>query len=134
MSRTLNKATLIGHLGQDPTMRYTASGTAVTSFTLATNRQARAADGGTTEEVEWHSIVVWDKLAETCNQYLHKGSRIYIEGRLQTRSWEQDGSKRSKTEIVASEMIMLDARPGGNDNGHAEAVGVGAGDGSEIPF
>src|SRR6476661_2418609 len=108
MSKTLNKVTLLGHVGRDPEMRYTASGAAVTSFTVATNRMTRAADGSSQEETEWHPVVAWDKLAETCNQDLHKGSKVYIEGRLQTRSWEQDGQKRYKTEIIAYEMIMLD--------------------------
>ncbi|HMA38339.1 MAG TPA: single-stranded DNA-binding protein [Chloroflexia bacterium] len=141
MSRTLNKVTLIGHLGKDPDMRYTASGAAVTSFTVATNRYTKAADGTSAEETEWHPVVAWDKLAETCNQFLHKGSKVYLEGRLQTRSWEQDGVKRYKTEIIISEMILLDARQdGANGNGggtgRREAVGVVATPGEDdgLPF
>jgi single-strand DNA-binding protein len=130
MSKTLNKVTLLGHVGRDPEMRYTASGAAVTSFTVATNRMTRAADGSSQEETEWHPVVAWDKLAETCNQYLHKGSKVYIEGRLQTRSWEQDGQKRYKTEIIAYEMIMLDSRQEGAANG----AGNGAPQGRREPL
>jgi single-strand DNA-binding protein len=114
MSRTLNKVQLIGHLGKDAEMRYTQSGAAVTNFTLATNRSVRQPDGSFAEETEWHAIVTWEKLAETANQFLRKGSKVYVEGRLQTRSWEQDGQTRYKTEIVAHELILLDPRPSGN--------------------
>jgi single-strand DNA-binding protein len=117
MSRTLNKVSLIGRLGKDPEMRYTASGAAVTTFTLATNRMTKAADGTAQEETDWHTIVAWDKLAETCNQYLTKGRQVYIEGRLQTRTWEQDGQKRYKTEVIAHEMLILDSKQDGNGNG-----------------
>ena len=111
MSRTLNKVMLIGRLGRDPEMRYTASGAAVTSFTLATNRYSKSADGNGQEETEWHAIVTWDKLAETCSQYLTKGRLVYIEGRLQTRSWDgADGQKHYKTEVVAQDMQILDPR------------------------
>ena len=110
MSRTLNEVRLIGRLGKDPEMRYTASGAAVTTFTLATNRYTKAADGTLAEETDWHTVVLWDKLAETSNQYLRKGSQVFVGGRLQTRSWEQDGQKRYKTEVVANEMIMLDSK------------------------
>ncbi len=117
MSRTLNKVSLIGRLGKDPEMRYTASGAAVTTFTLATNRMTKSADGTAQEETDWHTIVTWDKLAETCNQYLTKGRQVYIEGRLQTRTWEQDGQKRYKTEVIAHEMLILDSKQDGNGNG-----------------
>jgi single-strand DNA-binding protein len=111
MARSLNKVTLIGRLGRDPEMRYTASGTAVTTFTIATNRFRQGVDGGQgQEETDWHTIVTWDKLAETCNQFLTKGRMVYVEGSLQTRSWEQDGQKRYKTEVVAREMIILDTK------------------------
>ena len=96
-------------------MKYTPSGTAVTTLRLATNHQTRQADGSRQEETDWHTVVLWDKLAETGNQYLQKGSQVYIAGRLQTRSWEKDGQRQYRTEIVAAEMIMLDpaqARPG----------------------
>jgi single-strand DNA-binding protein len=123
MSRTLNKVSLIGRLGKDPEMRYTASGAAVTTFTLATNRMTKAADGTAQEETDWHTIVTWDKLAETCNQFLTKGRQVYIEGRLQTRTWEQDGQKRYKTEVVANEMLILDSKQDGNGSGNGAGNG-----------
>ena len=112
---------LIGRLGQGVELRYTGSGTPVASFSLATNTYSKNQDGTTSENTEWHNIVAWDKLAETCNEYLQKGSQIYIEGRLQTRSWEdQSGQKHYKTEIVASQMIMLESRSGGGSNAGQE--------------
>jgi single-strand DNA-binding protein len=111
MSRGLNKVQIIGHLGRDPEMRYTPSGRPVTSFSTATSRSWKSSAGETRTETEWFNIVAWGSLAEICNQYLKKGQQVYIEGRLQTRKWEDDeGNKRSKTEIVAREMIMLGDR------------------------
>jgi len=111
MSKDLNKTMLIGRLGQAPDMKFTAQGKAVTNFSVATGREWKNAAGEEQKETEWHNIVVWDKLAEICNQYLTKGSRVYIEGRLQTRSWDDQtsGEKKYKTEIVASDMIILDS-------------------------
>ncbi len=102
---SVNKVILLGHLGGDPELRYTGSGKAVAGFTVATSEYA----GRDREpQTEWHRIVVWDKLAELCNQYLHKGRQVYIEGRLQTRSWEdRNGQKRYTTEIVAQQVIFL---------------------------
>ena len=140
MARSLNKVTLIGRLGRDPEMRYTASGTAVCTFTLATNRFRQGADGQPQEETDWHTVVTWDKLAETCNQFLSKGRLVYVEGHLQTRSWEQDGQKRYKTEVVAREMIILDSKDRGdgapsNGYGREALVGVGADtDADDLPF
>lgn len=109
--RDLNKVLVIGNLGKDPEMRFTANGTPVTSFSLAVNRTYSGTDGERHQETEWFSVVAWNKLAETCNQYLVKGSRVYIEGRLQTRSWEgQDGQTRYRTEVVANDVIFLDRR------------------------
>ena len=112
--RSVNKAILIGNLGKDPELRHTASGKAVATFPLATNRTWSSADGTTQEQTEWHNIVAWDRLAEICQQYLQKGKKVYIEGRIQTRSWDDksSGQKRYMTEIVANQMIMLDT-PGG---------------------
>ena len=91
----LNKAMVIGHLGADPEMRYTANGNAVTTFNVASSRQFSGPDGERREETEWFRVVTWNRLAETCSQYLTKGRLVYVEGRLQTRSWEgQDGQKR----------------------------------------
>lgn len=114
MARDLNKVMLIGRLGADPEMRYTAAGIPVTTFRLAVNRQSRDQSGELREETEWFTIVAWNKLAETCHQYLTKGARIYVEGRLQTRSWEdmQSGQIRSRIEVIANDMIMLDSRSG----------------------
>jgi single-strand DNA-binding protein len=114
MARDLNKVMIIGRLGVDPEMRYTSSGSPVTTFRVATSRQWRDNNGETREETEWFSVVAWNKLAEICNQYLNKGTRVYLEGRLQTRSWEdqQSGQTRYKTEVIASDMIILDSREG----------------------
>ncbi len=114
MSRGLNKVMLIGRLGRDPEMRYTPTGKPVTSFSVATNRTWVTADGERREATEWFNVVAWRELAEICHQYLAKGSKVYVEGRLQTRSWEsQDGQKHYRTEVVADEMIILDQRSGG---------------------
>jgi single-strand DNA-binding protein len=108
--RSVNKAILIGNLGRDPELRHTSSGKAVATFTVATNRSWTGSDGTSQEETEWHNIVAWDRLAEICQQYLQKGRKIYIEGRIQTRSWDdkQPGQKRYMTEIVANQMIILE--------------------------
>ena len=111
MTRGLNKVMIIGNLGRDPEMRYTPSGKPVTSFSVATSRSWTTTDGERREATEWFNVVAWRDLAEICNQYLSKGSKVYIEGRLQTRSWESpDGQKHFRTEIVADEMIVLDHR------------------------
>lgn len=110
----LNKATLIGRLTRDPETKTIPSGQQVTTFGLATNRVYTDQTGQKQEFVEFHNIVAWRRLAEICAQYLHKGSKIYLEGRLQTRSWDgQDGIKRYRTEIVAENMIMLDTKSAG---------------------
>ena len=111
MSRGLNKVMIIGHLGRDPEMRYTPSGRPVTTFSVATSRSWNTSDGERRSDTEWFNIVAWGSLAEICNQYLAKGQQTYIEGRLQTRKWEDDeGNKRTTVEIVAKEMIMLGER------------------------
>ncbi len=119
MSKDLNKVMLIGRLGADPEMRYTASGTAVTNFRVACTRRRRAGqEGDVREETDWFTVVAWDKLAEITNSYLNKGSKVYVEGRLQTRSWDdQSGQKRYATEVVANDMIMLDSRRGDRAEG-----------------
>src|SRR6266540_4035867 len=114
MAGSLNKVMLIGNVGRDPEMRYIQSGEPVTTFSIATNRRWTSPDGQPREETEWHNIVAWRKLAEQCNEYLTKGRKVYIEGRLQTRSWEDrdnPGKKIYRTEIVADQMQMLDQRP-----------------------
>jgi single-strand DNA-binding protein len=114
MAKDLNKVMVIGRLGADPEMRYTPSGSPVTTFRVATSRQWKDGNGETREETEWFHMVAWNKLAEICNQYLSKGTRVYIEGRLQTRSWEdqQSGQTRYRTEVITSDMIILDSRDG----------------------
>ena len=111
MSRGLNKVMIIGHLGRDPEMRYTPSGRPVTTFTVAVSRSWNTVDGERHNETEWFNIVAWGNLAEICKQYLHKGQQVYIEGRLQTRRWEdKEGQKRTSVEVVANEMMMLGDR------------------------
>lgn len=111
MSRSVNKVILIGNLGKDPEVRYTGAGVAVATFTLATNESWRDAEGNTQERTEWHNLVAWRKLAEVIGEYLKKGSKIYVEGRLQYRTYDdKNGVKRYVTEIVMDQMVMLDGR------------------------
>ena len=111
MSRGLNKVMIIGHLGRDPEMRYTPSGRPVTSFSVVTTRAWTSAEGERHEESEWFNVVAWGNLAEICNQYLTKGQQVYVEGRLQTRGWEDEERKKHyRTELVANEMIVLGDR------------------------
>lgn len=112
---SLNRATIIGNLTRDPEVRQIPSGQAVCSFSVATNRSWTSADGQKQEASEFHNAVAWGKLAEICGQYLSKGRKVYIEGRLQTRDWEgQDGVKRYRTEIVVENMIILDKKGSGS--------------------
>jgi single-strand DNA-binding protein len=105
---SINKVILIGNLGADPEVRYTPSGKAVANFRIATTEQWKNKEGSNEERTEWHRIVAWGRLGEICGEYLHKGKQVYIEGKLQTRSWEdRDGNKRFTTEIVAQTMQML---------------------------
>jgi single-strand DNA-binding protein len=111
MARSLNKVQLIGNLTRDPELRYTPSGTAVCTFSLATNRSWTTESGEKKDEADFHRIVAWNKLAELCSQFLTKGRKVYVEGRLQTRSWAaQDGTQKQTTEIVINDMILLDSR------------------------
>jgi single-strand DNA-binding protein len=111
MARDLNKVQMTGRLGADPEMRYTPQGHAVTTFRAASNRSWRTADGETHEDTEWFRVVAWNKLAEICHQWLTKGSRVYVEGRMQTRQWQdQDGQARYQTEVIAADIIILDSR------------------------
>jgi len=119
MARSLNRVQLIGNLTRDPELRYTPSGTAVCSFSLATNRSWTTDTGEKHEETEFHRIVAWNKLAELCSQFLVKGRKVYVEGRLATRKWTgQDGAAKSSTEIVIDDMILLDST--GNRAGKSE--------------
>ena len=110
----LNKVMIIGNVGTDPEMRFTPNGSPVTSFRLATSRNYTTTEGERKQETEWFDVVTWNRLAETCNQFLTKGQRAYVEGRLRTRSWEgQDGQRHLRVEIIASRVLFLDRRPVG---------------------
>ena len=109
---SLNKVIIIGNLGKDPDIKYTQNGTAVANFSVATTFKPKDGD----EKTEWHRIVAWDRLAEIIGEWVKKGSQIYIEGRLQTRSWEKDGVTRYTTEIIAERMLMLGSKDKTQDN------------------
>ncbi|MBL7208670.1 MAG: single-stranded DNA-binding protein [Dehalococcoidia bacterium] len=105
----LNKVMLIGNVGTDPEMRFTPSGNPVTSFRVATSRTYTTSEGERRQETEWFTVVAWRKLAESCNQFLTKGQRVYIEGNLRTRNWEgRDGQKRTSVEVIANRVLFLD--------------------------
>ncbi len=127
MSKDLNKVQLTGRLGKDPEIRITPQGNTVTQFTVASNRSWKTADNQQRDDTEWFTVVAWNKLGEICGEYLRKGSRVYIEGRLQTRSWDdqESGQKRYKTEVIANDMIMLDSK--------RDMAGVDYGD-ADIPY
>lgn len=113
MARGLNKVMIIGHVGRDPEMRFVSSGRPVTAFSVATTRSWTNSDGERREETEWFNVVAWGNLAEICKQHLRKGRQVYIEGRFQTRSWQdQEERKHFRTELVANEMILLGDRRG----------------------
>jgi single-strand DNA-binding protein len=156
----INKVILVGNLGADPEQRFTQAGVAVSNFSVATSERWKGQDGQMQEQTEWHRVVAWRQLAEICNEYLHKGSKVYIEGKLQTRKWQdQNGNDRYTTEIVAREMKMLSPRgengsgnygggggydpgpasgnpPPSSGGGYDEFSGgqTGGGTGSDVPF
>ena len=118
MSGGLNKVMIIGNLGKDPEMKYTQQGTPITSFSVAVSRTWKGPDGSSQEETEWFRVVAWERLAEQCNEFLRKGRKVFIEGRLKTREWTgQDGQKRFTTEVVATSMILLDPKQSGDYSG-----------------
>jgi single-strand DNA-binding protein len=130
-SRSVNKVTLIGNLGKDPELRYTSSGVAVATFSMATSESWKDPEGNTQERTQWHSIVAWRKLAEIVGEYLKKGSKIYLEGRLQYRNYDdKNGVKRYVTEIVMDEMVMLDSRGAGAGAGATAQQDAGS---SQLP-
>ena len=137
MSKSVNKVTLLGNLGKDPEVKFTPSGTAVAKLTLATEERSKDKDGNWTEKTEWHNVVLWAKLAEIAGEYLKKGGKVYIEGRLQTRSWDDktSGQKKYMTEVVGQELVLLggdvrktDSKPASRPQTQQQI------DESEIPF
>jgi single-strand DNA-binding protein len=132
----LNKVMVIGNVGTDPEMRFTPNGSPVTSFSIATNRFYNTPEGERKKETEWFDVVTWNRLAENCNQFLTKGQRAYVEGRLRTRSWEgQDGQKHSRTEIIANSVLFLDRRPVETlPEGGVETVAEDDIEAGDIPF
>jgi single-strand DNA-binding protein len=141
-NRSLNKVQLIGNLGKDPELTYTPSGVAVAKFSIATGERWKDQEGNFQEKTEWHNIVAWRKLAEICGQYLKKGSKVYVEGKLQTRSWDDKntGAKRYSTEIVVDDLIMLDSKgagtgtPAAPGDFHAPESEPAAPTESDLPF
>lgn len=124
MSRSLNRVTLIGNLARDPEVKFTPSGSAVCTFTIVTNRYWKTDSGEQKESAEYHRIVAWDKLGELCGQLLKKGTKTFVEGRLQTRKWAgQDGVDRYTTEIVISDMMLLDKKEGGSGSDYSTPTG-----------
>ena len=136
----LNKVMIIGNVGTEPEMRFTPNGNPVTSFRMATSRIFTTSEGERKQETEWFTVVTWNKLAESCNQFLTKGKRAYVEGRLRTRSWEgQDGQRRSRVEIVADRVLFLDRQavaplPESEEAGTAAATTEGEVEAGELPF
>ena len=132
----LNKVMLIGNLGTDPEMRYTANGSAVTTFRMAVSRSFGAGEEGRREETEWFTVVTWNKLAELLGQHMQKGRKVYVEGRLATRSWDDKdtGQKRYRTEVIANQVLFLDRVQGA---GFPDSGGMGMGgdiDPDDLPF
>ena len=142
--KSLNKVQLIGNLGKDPELSYTPSGVAVAKFSVATGERWKDQEGNMQERTDWHNIVAWRKLAEICGQYLKKGSKVYIEGKLQTRSWDDKntGVKRYATEVVADDLIMLDSKGAGGGGGGMSSGGdfpappeeASSGEKDDLPF
>jgi len=138
MARSLNRVQLIGNLTRDPELRYTPAGTAVVSFSIATNRSWTTDTGEKKDEADFHRIVAWNKLAEICSQFLTKGKKVYVEGRLSTRSWTgQDGVQKSTTEVIISDMILLDslgartARSESSEQAHSASSGQAKADSAQ---
>lgn len=132
---SVNRATILGHLGADPDVRHTESGVCVTSASIATSRKYKNNNGDTVEETEWHRVVFWSKLAEIVEKYLKKGSQVYVEGRLQTRKWtDKDNIDRYTTEIVAQNMTMLGGSSGNSGGGVPHPAEVSDEEVPDLPF
>ena len=127
--KSVNKVILIGNLGKDPEVKYTPQGTPVAKITLATNERFKGKDGNWQDRTEWHNVVFWQRLAEIAGEYLKKGGKVYIEGRLQTRSWDdkQTGQKKYMTEIVANDLVLLGGRGEGAEHGGSRGVAASGG-------
>ena len=141
MAKSLNKVMLIGNLGKDPELRFTSSGVPVATFTSETNESWKDQEGNLQERTEWHNIVAWRKLAEICGEWLKKGKKVYIEGKIQTRSYDDKntGAKKYMTEIVADSMIMLDGKGAGTPvespgPGPAAEPAPGGASNDDLPF
>ena len=142
MAKSVNKVILVGHVGQDPEVKYTASGVPVAKVSLATNERFKDRNEQWQDRTEWHSIVAWQRLAEIVGDYVRKGSKLYVEGKLQTSTWEdkQTGEKRYRTEIVAREILLLSPRENGQEDTQTTAgeestpSSVSAAVDADIPF
>jgi single-strand DNA-binding protein len=134
MPKSVNKVILIGNLGKDPEIKYTPSGVPVAKFSLATNEKYKDKGGEWQERTEWHNIVAWQRLAEIVGEYVKKGSKLYIEGRLQTSSWEdkQSGEKKYRTEIVANDLVLLSGRGEGGESEGRYSKGAAMSHGSSM--
>ena len=127
--KSVNKVILIGNLGKDPEIKYTPQGTAVAKLTIATNERYKDKEGNWQDRTEWHNVVLWQRLAEIAGEYLKKGGKVYIEGRLQTRSWDdkQSGQKKWMTEVVGNDLVLLGGRGEGGGEGGGHSRGAAAG-------
>src|SRR6267142_1636953 len=136
MPKSLNRVMLIGNLGKDPEVKFTPGGTAIAKFSLATNERYKDKAGEWQDRTEWHNIVAWQRLAEIIGEYVKKGSKIYIEGRLQTSSWEdkQSGEKKYRTEVVASDLVLLGGRGEGGGGGDHETCSSATCSSATLPF
>jgi single-strand DNA-binding protein len=133
--KSVNKVILVGNLGKDPEVKYTPQGTPVAKLTLATNERYKDKDGNWQDRTEWHNVVLWQRLAEIAGEYLKKGGKVYIEGRLQTRSWDdkQTGQKKYMTEVVANDLVLLGGRgEGGGESSGGSSRGASAGGGNNF--
>jgi single-strand DNA-binding protein len=135
MAKSVNKVILIGNLGKDPEVKYTPSGTAVAKFSIATNERYKDKGGEWQDRTEWHNIVAWQRLAEIVGEYVKKGSKLYIEGRLQTSSWDdkESGQKRYKTEVIANDLVLLSGRGEGDGSSRSRGASASAGMDQRVP-
>jgi single-strand DNA-binding protein len=135
MAKSVNKVILVGNLGKDPEVKYTPNGVPVAKFSLATNERFKDKSGEWQDRTEWHSIVAWQRLAEIVGEYVKKGSKVYIEGKLQTSSWEdkQSGEKKYRTEIVANDLVLLSGRGDGEGGGEGRASRSSGGVDQRVP-